>query len=60
VTTVSEPQLSPEQTTDVIMSMIETLTPGQCCWVLNWLASDGREVQRTLVTAIALAREHAA
>jgi hypothetical protein len=51
--------LTPDEQTDVIIYMIQGLTDAQARWVLAFLASDGHEVQRALVGAIALARDHA-
>jgi hypothetical protein len=50
-------QLTPQERAEIISGMIASLTAGQAIWALGWLAEDGPEIQRTLVTAIAQARD---
>jgi hypothetical protein len=53
------PHLSPEKAADLIRGFAESLSEAQCRWLIDWLADDGREIQRTLIMGIALARDHA-
>jgi hypothetical protein len=55
--TTRENTMDADKRAEIISYMISTMTAEQAIWALGWLADDGPEIQRAVVTAIALARD---